>query len=53
MKRRLVNLLREQIAQPVERLVDAVVRSVQQHSGPEQSDDLTLVVLRRRESAIH
>ena len=45
---RLVNLLRAGIASrlPADLLVQSVVTAVQRHSGPEPSDDFTLIVVR-------
>jgi serine phosphatase RsbU (regulator of sigma subunit) len=48
---RLVNLLLQQNGSPVDRLVESVVAAVQRHSGPALSDDLTLVVVRSRQTS--
>jgi phosphoserine phosphatase RsbU/P len=48
---RFVDLLRQNTALSVGLLIETVVGAVQRHSGPAQSDDLTLVVARRRDAA--
>ncbi len=45
---RLVNVIRAQASGSVAAMIEAIVDAVRQHSGPAQSDDLTLVVARGR-----
>jgi sigma-B regulation protein RsbU (phosphoserine phosphatase) len=45
---RIVDLIRTQAALPAMTMVEALVEAVQQHSGPAQSDDFTVVVARGR-----
>ena len=45
---RLLEVLRPRNGRSAAELLDAVVEAVQRHSGPAQSDDLTLVIARVR-----
>ena len=45
---RLIALVKRHRALPAADLLDAIVREVRAHSGPEQFDDLTLIVARAR-----
>ena len=45
---RLLDVLRQRNGRSAAELLDAVVEAVQRHSGPAQSDDLTLVIARVR-----
>jgi serine phosphatase RsbU (regulator of sigma subunit) len=45
---RLLEVVRQRNGRSAAELLDAVVEVVQRHSGPAQSDDLTLVIARVR-----
>jgi serine phosphatase RsbU (regulator of sigma subunit) len=45
---RLLKVVRQRNDRSAAELLDAVVEAVQRHSGPAQSDDLTLVIVRVR-----
>jgi serine phosphatase RsbU (regulator of sigma subunit) len=48
-RERLLETVRAHLQLPAEGLLEAVVKAVREFSGPEQADDITLVVVRRKQ----